>query len=365
MKKWVLYIMSIVFCMGFFACTAEDDLTDNSAGKSNEENVLVSFNLNIPSTRASSESEFDPNYEWERYIDATDIRVFVFKDNIYQEEVKGLFLDGNDGDDTRTLTGRVKSSYNGNPVNLVVLTGMKNRGVNEPSLESGTTTAKKLYEQLIFNYGNEAWGFSANETKYIPMWGISEGFRIIEEDKINDAGIITMYRAVAKINITINNGDGIDNFIIKEVKLCSVPNQGYCASLNTPNASDKQFEKPSLPTRMSGLPESLTVYTDENGNKHTKRIENKIYVPEMGYNDFGYNTPYDFHILIKATNSGIEQEYKIYMREEQGNYKTSFEIIRNHIYKININSLTPDGFFKFTYEAIPWGISNVYIPGFD
>lgn len=358
MKKWVLHIMSVVFCMGFFACTAEEGLVDNSADKNNKEDVLVSFNLNIPSARVSSESEFDSNYEWERYIDATDIRIFVFKDNIYQEEVKGLFLDGSNDGSTR-ITGRVKSSYNGNFVNLVVLTGMKSRGVKEPSLESGPTT-KQLYQQLIFDYRNKAWGFYANEKKYIPMWGMSDKFNITKEDEINDAGTITMYRAVAKINITVKGGEGIKNFIIKEVKLCSVPNQGYCASLNTPNDSDKQFEKPSLPIGMSGLTEPLTVYTDGNGDKPTKRIENKIYVPEMGY-----NTPYDFHILIKATNSGIEQEYKIYMREEQGNYKTSFEIIRNHIYKININSLTPDGFFKFTYEAIPWGISNVYIPGFD
>lgn len=354
MKKWVLYIMSVVFCMGFFACTAEEGLVDNSGDKNNEEDVLVSFNLNIPSARASSESEFDPNYEWERYIDATDIRVFVFKDNIYQEEVKGLFLDGNDGDETRRITGRVKSSYEGDKVNLVVLTGLKSRGVAVPELTPGQTTATDLYQQLKFNY-DEAWSFYANEKKYIPMWGVSEKFKIIEEDKINDAGTIYMYRAIAKIDIKVNNGDGITGFKITKLELVNAPIQGYCAPLENPAVNGEPMEKPFVPSYQANN-NSFEINLDDDGEK-TTTVENKIYVPEMNY----WPSP-NFHIKITATVLNKEHEYTIYMRSNQTDAATSFEIIRNHKYIININSVTKEGDALIGYSVNSWGSSTIELP---
>lgn len=359
MKKWVLYIMSVVFCMGFFACTAEDDLTDNSADQGKE--VMVSFTLNIPDSRNASDTE--EGTAWESYID--EVRIFAFVNDRYKEEVRIISFDENDGNQTRTLFGKMKSDYDaGKNLELVILTNMKSRGVKEPTLAVDETNKQGLYEQLVFNY-TEPWKFSEGEKKYIPMWGITTKFDIKEDTetyRIYDAGTIYMHRAVAKINITVAGGEGIEGFIIEEVKLYNVPDKGYCASLNTP--SDNYFNKPSFPSDMKALATPLPVYTNDNGTEKTRKIENKIYVPEMGWTSATAYKPMFFYIQINAQVNGNRKEYNIYMREQQGDPYTTFDIIRNHIYTININSLTIDE-FKFTYMAIPWGISNVHIPGFD
>lgn len=365
MKKWVLYIMSAVFCMGFFACTAEDDLTDNSAGKSNEENVLVSFNLNTPSARTSSTDELDSSpYQWERYIGQTDIRVLVFKENIYQEEVKGLFLKGNDSDEIRTFTGRITNSYNGSKVNLVVLTGMKSRNVNMPQLTSGKTIVEDIYKGLIFNY-DEAWSFYADETKHIPMWGKSNDFSI-NAGQMNDAGEITMYRAVAKIDILINGGKGLDDFKVNKIEICYPSLKGYCASLNSlkENAFDQegQFRDSSVPTGAANTSTTFEIYSLKDGNEIKNSFENEIYVPETSI-----NSGFRIKLFATITNpSGDEtKEYSILMREVQGDGETRFQLIRNHHYIFNINSFTQEGLIKFNYQVVHWGKSDIYFPGFE
>lgn len=356
MKKWVLYIMSAVFCMGFFACTAEEGLVDGSADHAKE--VAVSFALNMSDSRNASGTEEEAL--WESHID--EVRIFAFVDNKYKEEVRIISFDENE----RTLLGKMKSDYNnGEGLELVILTNMGSRGVAEPELVVDQTEKEGLYKQLVFEYTEQPWKFSEGEKKYIPMWGITTKFDIKEDTetyRIYDAGTIYMHRAVAKINITVAGGEGIEGFIIEEVKLYNVPDKGYCASLNTP--SDNYFNKPSFPSDMKALATPLPVYTNDNGTEKTRKIENKIYVPEMGWISAAAYNPMFFYIQINAQVNGNRKEYNIYMREQQGDPYTTFDIIRNHIYTININSLTIDE-FKFTYMAIPWGISNVHIPGFD
>lgn len=360
MKKWVLYIVGIVCGTAMFSCTAEEEL--DSAPSDKNEKVTVSFTLNGPLSRAS-QTETDENYTWERYIDETDVRAFIFIGNTYREEVKIWFFEDNDGAQTRTMRGRISKAYEGKELKMVVFTNMKNRGVKEPTLIPGTTTKEGLYKQLIFPYGDKAWTFSENEKKYIPMWGVSEDFKITDENGINNAGDITMYRAVAKIDITVKDGAGLDNFVINKVELCNVPNQGYCASLKTPSPDDNQFESVSLPEEINTIKEALTVY-EYNGTDKTTSIENKIYVPEMGLVGLLYK-PFGFSIKIYATVTEEAQVYDIYMREEQGNSQTAFDVIRNHKYIININSFTPQNAVKVNYDVVTWGESSVYIPGFE
>lgn len=360
MKKWLLYILSVVLCTGLFSCTAYEEMDDiPSAGKGGE--VKVSFVLNIPSSRSTTGgSDLDDNYYWERYINETDIRAFVFINNKYQEEVKGLYIDpvSNEQNQIRKITGMISNQYEGRKVQLVVLTNMASRGVEPFTLTPGMSQ-KDLYEKLVYKY-NEAWTFSEAETEsYIPMWGISGEFSI-KPDVLNDAGEIYMYRAIAKIDIKVNDGNGIEGFVITKIELCNVADQGYCASLKTPSTNDRQFESASCPDNMEGHSEALTVYTCSD-NEQTKLIENKIYVPEMA----AYNPIPVFYIKLYVNVSGYEQQYNIYMREEQANSLTAFDLVRNHKYIFNINSFTPKGTIKLNYEVSTWGQSEVFIPEFD
>lgn len=353
MKKWLLYIMSFAFSIGFFSCTAAEEAIitpDNESGE-----VLVSFKLNMPSSRDIS--SLDDNYPWERYIDPTDVHVFVFANDKYQEKITYLFW-GNeeDGNETRTIQGRIQSAYQGQKIELVILTNIKNRATAEPKLTTGKTTKTDLYKELIFQYGTEAWTFSEKVKNYIPMWGISTPISI-EADKMNDAGIINMYRAIAKIDIKINEGNGIENFKIKKLELHNVPDKGYCASLKTPNPDNNiQFEEASLPDDIKAS-KIFEVFSSETGEE--KAIENKIYIPETGkYKPYPY-----FKIQIYAEVNHKERTYDLYMRENQVDKLSSFEIIRNHKYMINIKTITSTEEIKMVYNVNSWGQgTNVDIP---
>lgn len=347
MKKWVLYIMSIVFCMGFFACTAEDDLTDNSADQGKE--VMVSFTLNIPDSRNASDTE--EGTAWESYID--EVRIFAFVNDRYKEEVRIISFDENDGNQTRTLFGKMKSDYDaGKNLELVILTNMKSRGVKEPTLAVDETNKQGLYEQLVFNY-TEPWKFSEGVKKYIPMWGITTKFDIKEDTetyRIYDAGIIDMYRAVAKINITINNGEGIQGFSIKKLELCNVLNQGYCASLRSPVDSETQLTEASYPGTAAPTKDNMEVFYSERGEQC--KIENEIYIPEIGQH---FPFPY-FHIRITTTPiNGTERLYNLYMRTLQTDSRFGFDIVRNHKYVFNINTITATDEIKVGYYVNTWG----------
>ena len=353
MKKWLLYIMSFAFSIGFFSCTAAEEAIitpDNESGE-----VLVSFKLNMPSSR--NISFLDDNYPWERYIDQADVHVFVFANDKFQEKITYLFW-GNeeDGSETRTIQGRIQSAYEGQKIELVILTNIKNRMTQEPTLTVGNTTKKELYKQLVFPYGEKAWTFSESEKNYIPMWGIS-GPISIEADKMNDAGNINMYRAIAKIDIKINEGNGIENFKIKKLELHNVPDKGYCASLKTPNSDNNiQFEEASLPDDIKAS-KIFKVFSSETGEE--KAIENKIYIPETGK----YKPDPYFKIQIYAEVNHKERTYDIYMRENQVDKLSHFEIIRNHRYVINIKTITAAEEIKLAYNINSWGQgTNVDMP---
>lgn len=352
MKKWLLYMLSVVLCTGLFSCTAYEEMDDiPSAGKGGE--VKVSFVLNIPSSRSTTGgSDLDDNYYWERYINETDIRAFVFIGDKYQEEVKGLYIDpvSNEQNQIRTITGMISSQYEGQQVQLVVLTNMASRGVKPFTLWAGMNK-KELYEKLVYKY-NEAWTFSEAETEsYIPMWGISGEFSI-EPDVLNHAGEIYMYRAIAKIDIKVNDGNGIDNFTIKKIELVNVPSEGYCASLNYGEVNVEKgeaFKHASVPATSVALKDTLLVF--EEGEKY--KIENRIYVPEMTkYKPYPY-----FRIRIHTTAGIYEDErvYDIYMRDKQTDNQTTFEILRNHKYVINIKTITSTDEVKVGYRINTWG----------
>lgn len=363
MKKWLLYMLSVVLCTGLFSCTAYEEMTDlPSTGKGGE--VKVSFVLNIPSSRGTTgDLGTDDNYYWERYINETDIRAFVFIDDKYQEEVKRLLIEGNDGNQIRTITGMISNQYEGQEVQLVVLTNMASRGV-EPFTLTARMSKDEVYKKLVYKYGDKAWTFSETETEsYIPMWGISRGFSI-EPDVLNNAGDIYMYRAIAKIDIKVNDGDGIDNFTIKKIELVNVPNKGYCASLNYGEVdmeSGEAFKNASVPVneddRLEYIADPLPVFEGEEKYK----IENKIYVPEMTI-DKPY--PY-FRIRIHAAYYGKDRIYELFMREVQSDVRTNFDILRNHKYVFNIRTVTSTDEIKIGYSVNSWGESDIDIPPFS
>lgn len=351
-----------MYCMVLTACT-EEEIPDNPRTES-EGKVIVNFFLDIPSARSADDAT-DSNFYWERYIKVSDIRAFVYKDNKFQEEVKGLDLKdvtGQEQNEIREITGRLTNDYKeSDNLQLVVLTNMNSRGVQAPATVTPNSSPADLYKQLIYYYApatdSNAWNFSDTEMNYIPMWGISEKFTLANPDGMNQiSNAITMYRAIAKIDIVVNDGLGLGadkgNFTIKKMELCNVPDQGYCASLNMPSPDDLQFATASFPKSLHPITDkTFTVYEASDATAATPKIENRIYVPEMGM----YAPFPNFHIRIMATIYNKSREYIIYMRSNQTDSRTAFDIVRNHKYIINIRSVTSTEQLMVGYAVNSWG----------
>ena len=92
-------------------------------------------------------------------------------------------------------------------MDFVVMVNTESKGVQSPTMTKGNSKAD-LYKQLVYSYEGKNW--STN----IPMWG--EGTIASIQSGEYNIGELTLQRAIAKVNVTVNDGKGLENFENKE-----------------------------------------------------------------------------------------------------------------------------------------------------
>lgn len=95
-------------------------------------------------------------------------------------------------------------------MDFVVMVNTESKGVQSPTMTKGNSKAD-LYKQLVYSYEGKDW--STN----IPMWG--EGTIASIQSGEYNIGELTLQRAIAKVNVTVNDGKGLENFEITNVSL--------------------------------------------------------------------------------------------------------------------------------------------------
>ena len=295
-SKLTYYLLAIL-CMMATSCVTDgvmDECPDSSKNqqivKDARVSLVLNFAINSSVTRAGeTDGDHTDGEIKERKI--KDVHIYAFQNNQFKEEVKYVSIFGTDGESARTIQGRLSESYLANKaVKFIVVVNGESKGVTAPTLIKDQSTPDNLYNQLVFDYRA-----TNNWSSYIPMSGECE-ISPLQEGDYNTAKL-SLTRAIAKINVTVNEGHGLDNFRITEIKLCNYNTKGYCTS--------SKVNEPNIPnvTTQSNSPISSGILSGTEGNAY----ENHFYIPE--HKNIGVNKEQKVYLEINATVKGVAKKY--------------------------------------------------------
>lgn len=346
----------LTYCLLAFLCLATTSCIQNELIEEypieQENPVQVHLTLNMPQ---ATSTDIQAGTAGEQYIN--DVHVYVFSQNgSFIEKASKVYISGTDGDATRTIIGVLESDYqHQSNIEIVVLTNLTARGITPTSIANKNA----LYNQLKYTYTpGQDWVFPTQGTKkYIPMWGTCS-LAAIQEKDINQASL-SLIRAIAKVDVTLNGGTGFDHFKLKTVKVCNYNTQGYCIPV-----SDETMVAPSIP--QSVLRKENITFTATIGEQKAG-IQNKIYIPE--YKNKGVSDSQISYLeitgeLTTSSNQTVSKTYRIDFKVD-GKGDT-FDILRNNWYKFNITSISRDISVEAqcSYEVEKWELISVDVPPF-
>lgn len=350
-SKLTYYLLAIL-CMMATSCVTDGVMDECPVNKNSQMvkdarvSLILNFAINSSSVTRAGETDGDHTDGEIKERKIKDVHIYAFQNDQFKEEVKYVSIFGTDGEITRTIQGRLLESYDANiAVKLVVIVNGENKNVitsSNPVINSNTTP-KELYDQLVFNYNaNDDW------STYIPMTGICE-IHPLQEGDYNTAKL-ELTRAVAKVNVTVDEGKGLDNFRITEIRLCNYNTSGYCAS--------NDLSKPYIPTNVqqSTTPISSGAITDAEMNAY----ENHLYLPE--HKNVGVIKSKKAYLEIDAMVKGESKTYTLAFAQN-GN---PHDVLRNYMYVFNIRSVKMDDVTStLEYEVKAWNEETVDIPSFN
>ncbi|WP_294480200.1 FimB/Mfa2 family fimbrial subunit [uncultured Bacteroides sp.] len=340
------YYLLAILCIVATSCVADGVMDEHSDYSENQEMVKdaqVSLVLNFAINNAETRAEVSNGEETEGEIDERrikDVHIYAFQENSFKEEVKYISIFGTDGESTRTIQGRLTESYRSDkPVIFIVIANGEEKKIitsEKPALNN-QSTPESLYKQLVFNYNdNNDW------STYIPMAG-SCTINPLQEGDYNIAKL-ELTRAVAKVNVTVKGGKGLNDFRITQIKLCNYNTEGYCATDTSPYIPSNVAQ--------SKTPISSAIFEGKEGDKY----ENHIYIPE--HKNIGADEGKQVYLEIDAILKETVRKYRLPFTH---NGKTH-DVLRNYMYVFNIQSVT---MYDLHYEVKKWEEINIDVPSFD
>lgn len=349
-SKLTYYLLTIL-CMMATSCVTDGVMDECLDSSKNTEMVtdarvslVLNFAINSSATRAGeTDGSTDEGIDNERKI--KDVHIYAFQNNKFKEEVKYISIFGTDGDKTRTIQGTLSESYNPSvAVQFVVIANGENKNAitsSTPKLNE-STSPQELYSQLIFDYNShDDWN------TYIPMAGTCE-IKPLQEGDYNKAEL-KLTRAIAKVNVTVNEGRGLDNFRITQIRLCNYNTKGYCIA-NT---------SPYIPSSVSQsqIPISSKVFTGKEGDAY----ENHFYIPE--HKNISVGKDKQIYLEIDAIVNNQQKTYELAFIHNG----SSHDVLRNYLYVFNIRNVKMETNVEPTleYEVKLWEEEIVDIPSFN
>lgn len=405
MKKYLLYITTLIASFLVTSCLDDPFLE----GCPEENNVPVQLTLSFsgsgPMSRdvTSSDETLDYTTDPQSAMIQDDVYVLVIDANdgeiLYMIEDLEISNAGNGRYHDKVLRGTMQQTAVGETVKLVVLANLdQNQLTNalgdeisdvnaylKSKVKTSTANGAKIstiYNDLIYNYSavstNDGESTSTPwnlDNRRIPMWGQTVATTVPANGMELDC---FLYRAIAKVNIWINNKEGIKDsegnfkFSINKITINNVNKQGYCAyvdeSSTTKQPSSDITVQYTLPKEPAGVQQQDgIVYNDLNV---TTSYSDMIYLPEQdntgkaeGYTPVEMIVEYTYNGDIYNGVDDPEKPAGIIRFEDN---KGLFDVIRNHSYIFNVTKESEELGLNFTVAIEKWdetemqGISGQY-----
>lgn len=372
MNKWLSYIILALGCFGLASCQNDD----TPAQPQSDGQVSVHLQISLPGGDSAGrgaeargvDDGYDSTTEDQRGMTVDDIYVLMFNSSnnvlLKQASITGLSEESSSGTSYYREIEGVFNEVPGGSANVyfVVLANLL-----QNNLYNGTTplTTKKdideyiektflnqpasaLYEALIYNYDGTSspWNIA---NRRIPMWGATGEISIQSGQSLKES--CDLHRAVAKVAVLVNKGEGFEEFSINKIEVINAVEKGYCVSLNSPG-TDNYYTAPSVPSN----PGTQTITFDGSSYTFGNEFRNQIYLPEQNNTD-------DLCMNVHYTYKGKEAVGKI--RFVDSDTGVPFDVIRNHSYVFNINKVTETEIeAKLYYMADQWEEETINI-GFN
>ena len=411
MKKYLLYITTLIASFTVASCLDDPFLE----GCPEENNVPVQLTLSFsgsgPMSRdvTSSDETLDYTTDPQSAMIQDDVYVLVIDANdgeiLYMIEDLEISNAGNGRYHDKVLRGTMQQTAVGETVKLVVLANLDQNQLTNASgdeisdvnaylkskVKTSTANGAKIstiYNDLIYNYSAVSTNDDGESTstpwnldnRRIPMWGQTVATTVPANGMELDC---FLYRAIAKVNIWINNKEGIKDsegnfkFSINKITINNVNKQGYCAyvdeSSTTKQPSSDITVQYTLPKEPAGVQQQDgIVYNDLNV---TTSYSDMIYLPEQdntgkaeGYTPVEMIVEYTYNGDIYDGVDDPEKPAGIIRFEDN---KGLFDVIRNHSYIFNVTKESEELGLNFTVAIEKWdetemqGISGQYTLSVD
>lgn len=275
---------------------------------------------------------------------ATQTKAMTEKDEYTMQDLSLLIFDANgnfverkevtitDGAGTAQQSASITLEKADEVQSLVALANVKDLA-DFPWPSNGEE--KDVYLKKLEYVSESAWPTSEDGKRYFPMWGEYKG--TLQQDNIN----INMLRALARVNVTVAEGV---NFVLKEFTVHNSLKAGYVAPVNNTKFTDKgNVTVPSVPESVSKGDLSYTI-PEENENSFVR----EIYIPEAttSADDGGV------YFTLSGEMGGVAKLYRLYLTRNGKKDGEVLQVLRNHTYNINIESIGGNNDLNVTIEAM-------------
>lgn len=350
MKKYI-YIFAIICLQAMIAaCTDSEiyDSPDNGTGGSS-----IKILLNVPVDNGKTRGlVYGPNedpIDGESSIEDVYVLAFNKTSGNFVGKLITRMLSNNS-----LMTTVNAEEIEMNELTVVVLTNLKGLENGDELIEyinnltKGSVTKTAVLNNLKYTFS----GIWVLADRPLPMWGETN---VTPMEGKAVSGSVDLYRAVSKINVVVNLGQGIEPrdgkevFKLKSVRVYYARTSGLAGSLHAPVVNQEGGSNliitPSIPQNVGYFPRhnegaENNLLFEESLAGGSYAIENQIYVPESDQT----NTEEPMCLVVGGYYMGSEQETYYRVDFKQGNKGSTFyNAIRNHIYTFNINNVTRPG----------------------
>ncbi|MDE6410837.1 MAG: hypothetical protein K2K81_11450 [Muribaculaceae bacterium] len=368
-----------MLAIGMLSACGNDPLTDITPGDLS--NIDVSIRLtagNQNSTRSELPEILGTSLE--NKIDLNDLKVLIFDDS---GTLRDILYDGRPTDDNVRLLqidavdyvltaalDPMKYSLTDNLAvgALVNWNSMQEDGI---ALETDVTTISDL-EKKTFSLNaagasedDSPVSWIPEEDSLIPMFGILytslKGYlpSVFNKGNPMDLGTVNLLRSVVKIEI-------IDNSTNEDVQITSIllkgrNTRGYLSPVLHDKENTGQIVSPNIPGPSTSILSTDAGFTDDAITFHKEDNKYIAYVPEIrlarDLNDRGYvvvniryhNYDDERYIMLAPYNAE-----RVPYHPEEGWPDEWKALLRNHIYRFTINSITADPNLDLTVDVQPF-----------
>ena len=347
MKKYFYILMLLFIQAAILSCTDEEIYESPSNDGSNSIKITLNIPVDNGKTRGLVYGPDETPIGDESKIDDIHVLAFDKASQKYLGKFQSYLTNGMLAANVNLEEDEFKE------LTVVVLTNLKALSNGSSiiaqidALTKGGKTKTEVLQSLKYTFDG-IWNLT---NRLLPMWGETD-ITPIKNSVVQ--GEVYLYRAVSKINVVFNNGegkkiDGIEVFKLKSVRVYYARTSGLAGSLHAPVTNEESGSDliitPSIPDDVAYFPrynegtENNLLFT-ENREGGSYAIENKIYVPESDQT----NTEEPMCLVVGGYYMGSSQETFYRVDFKQGNKGSAFyDAIRNHIYTFNINNVTRPG----------------------